>query len=192
MHPARQLAYQFILPRIIGKNLNVLDLGAGDAPLAGLLVNKSCDVVAVDKNEDRLFRAMRSYRGIYPMRAYDLSLYPWAFCLPEYFDFVTAVYSLQHFIGFEAAAWCEIQRVLKPGGKLLCCGRHDINGPSIEHNRQDPLRSDNMVSLETLALASGLELKEIAYYRYSESDYASAGISAVEANAYCAVVEKAC
>jgi hypothetical protein len=71
---------------------------------------------------------------------------------------------------------------------LFLSGRYDVNAPRIERDRGDPLRQDNLATVETLALASGLEVLDFGYRLYTDHGYRTDVNH--EANAYMATLTK--
>jgi len=189
MNPARQLALEYITERI-EPDSQVLELGAGSSPLAGILTALPCTVLAVDRSAQALLDAHNGAPIKYRSLVMDLAVTPWFWTDLDAWDYVTATYVLQHLLEDEAAAWREIRRVLKPGGKLLCTGRHAEGSPFRENGRADPLNAQNKMIVAGLGLASGLHMVDYRTYHYNEHGYWES--SSEEANAFCATLEKRC
>src|SRR3990167_4206540 len=151
MIPARQLAYEFITSRIPNGS-RVLDVGAGSAPLAGILAARDCDVTAIDLDYPALEVGLKSSPAKYAIKQVDLSARPWP--VEGQFDAITAVYSLQHLLSDEAEAWLEIRRLLKPRGLFLYIGRY-LPWTARESSRGDPLNATEIEGIRALGQATG-------------------------------------
>lgn len=185
MNGARKLAYDYILP-LVTSGQRVLDLGAGSAPLAGMMAAKGCDVVALDYSGLDLLKAVSVTDARYIIEECDCTRgihYPDAD-----FDLVVAVYSVQHMLGRQAFVWSEVARVLKPGGQFVHIGRYRPDAPVLETNRQDPLLADNKQTIIALALTSGLQIDDLRVYQYDATSYREARNN--EANAIVARMVK--
>jgi SAM-dependent methyltransferase len=181
MSGARQLAYDCILPLIAGGE-RVLDVGAGAAPLAGMIAAKGCRVVAIDRDGKALQSAWETSNRSYEIAACDASkVKSWSGYILDPFDVILAVYSVQHMLGAQAFVWSRTARALKRGGMLIYVGRYRKDAPVIEDDREDPLLADNELTIRTFALACGLELAELRLYKYEGNDYHEAGFAVANA-----------
>jgi predicted O-methyltransferase YrrM len=160
MHGARQLAVDRLLLELGPDKKKILDVCSGDSEIAGFLEAAGHTVVSVDFDETRGPKLVR-----------DVSVTPWSWAKLREFDAVVSVYGIQVILGDEAAIWREIRRVLKPFGRFHILGRFAGAGASLEMDRADPLRPDNMYSLKALGFASGLHLTNLNTYLYSPEGY---------------------
>lgn len=159
---SRLAAFDFILPRI-KPGLRVLDIGAGASPLAGMMTDKGCSVLAVDHDAGKLALGLETYGGEYEVKVGDLAEIEFP---PASFDYAVAVYCLQHLIGYEPLVWAKIRRWLKDGGWLIATGRYRKDSPQYEGDRGDPLMSYDEYTIRTLATLTGFELMGFQRYRY--------------------------
>ncbi len=193
MSGAHRAAYDFLLSRI-SDNETVLDLGAGGAPLAGWLAEKGCRVYALDKDQDSLMAALRKAGGTYqPIVADATDLAFWSdyqATRAPLFDLVLSVFAIQHMLGRQAFVWSRVTQLLRHGGRFIFAGRNHKNAPCLESDRADPLVADNVLTLMTLAMNSGLEVLETAHYRY-ESDFYRKTSDQSSANLIVALMRKA-
>ncbi len=159
---SREAAYDYILPRI-PKNSAVLDVGAGESPFANQILEKGCDIVAVDHDLQRLRRGyLHCDQRIRTIHS-DIRLAE----LPHtYYDVVTAIYSLQHMIGFEPAIWAKIRTWLRDGGIFLGTARYRMNSPQYEGARGDPLMSQDENTIRVLAAFTNFKIVEMQLYAY--------------------------
>ena len=166
MNGARAAAFNFVLDNIY-PNSKVLDVGAGSSPLAGYLVERGCDVLAIDVDIPALHagynQAGRTYT-IQCLDARDMSFH-------AEFDTVLAIYSLDTMIPYEPLAWVKIRQALKMGGHFLYVGRYQHDAPRMESNRKDPLIGKNEQVIEILATLTGFSLQRFWHYQYSEEGY---------------------
>jgi SAM-dependent methyltransferase len=143
----------------------LLDLGAGASALAEAMTVAGCRVTALDHDEAALEAAPGTHNRI----RWDMREVPWPF-EDESFDGVVAVYALQHLLGFEALAWAESRRVLRPGGQFLCGGRYRERC-AVENTRADPLNGYSVEGLRALAMATGFEWKNCVLGLYDGAEY---------------------
>lgn len=155
-HP-RRIALEVIL-ELAEPGMRVLDLGAGESPLARLLTERDCSVLAVDQDYQKV-EAARGKAG-YRIGHIDMAD-PWSWSaledLDDPFDLVVSMYAVQHVIGREALVWPFVADALKLGGRFIYCGRYRPDAPIFEMERDDPLMGHNHITLKTLAFASGLK-----------------------------------
>lgn len=163
MSGAHLMSRDWILKRVKKGDL-VLDAGSGSGANSAAMVQAGAKVFSVDMNPARGVQRR-------PDLVADLTSVPWRWARNEQYDVVVSTYCLQHLLGRESAAWAEIGRVLKKGGRLLATGRFRPVLPYFEWDRNDPLRGDNRQSLIGLCSASGLKLVELQTVTYTEVDY---------------------
>ena len=164
MNGARAAALNFILSHIEfgGK---VLDIGAGDSPLAHMLTKRQCKVLAIDTNAERLREAWEKANRSYEICVKD-ARYIWN---PGEYDFVLSVYAIQHMIPYEPLIWVKIREALKLGGKFLIVGRYQVDAPQYEP-REDPLIGANEQTIGTLAMLTGFAIEHFWHYMYRDGD----------------------
>lgn len=186
MTGARKFAFDHILPQI-PDGCTVLDVGAGDSPLAGVLAERGCAVTAIDRD---LSRCARAQDGPYVRLMIDLCETPWSLLrsFPTPCDRIVAVYSLQHLLGDEGAAWREIRRLLRPDGKAIIVQRYATQC-GIEANRADPLNAYNRHGVEALCLASGLRIESFKMGEYTDTEWFGEERN-IRPNVFCLTVTK--
>ena len=181
MNGARAAALNFLLSHM-EYGTRVLDIGAGDSPLARMLTKRQCKVIAIDTDAERLSKAWEAADQSYEiavMNARDMEY-------REQFDIAIAVYSVQHMIPYEPLVWVKVREALRLGGRFMIVGRYQVDAPRYEE-RADPLIGANEQTIGTLATLSGFELKHFWHYQYQEDDQQRC--SPVTANAFGAVLE---
>lgn len=165
MTGARKLAFDYILPRIPTRS-RVLDVGAGDSPLAAELTARGCQVCAIDRDADRLYGV-----GVAIERhCIDVTRPTWKGLEGRMFDRIVAVYSLQHLLDDEARTWTKCREMLADGGALIVVGRLR-DDCAREYQRGDPLNGYNRVGLEAMAMACGLRMSDFAAFAYEGDEY---------------------
>jgi len=179
MSGARQAAFSFTLPRI-QPGTRILDIGAGNSPLAGMLAReKRCSVLAVDINSKRLTWAWKDADERYEIKVSDLT----RLSLPVgSFDAAVATYSLQHMINYEPLAWVLARQWLKKGGQLIAAARYRLNSPIYEGDRGDPLISQDEHTIAVLASYCGFAVVGIQPYWYNEQTFSEETIGSPRAN----------
>lgn len=178
---ARMLAYDWVHTHLPPAPCRVLDVGAGDAPLAGELAARGYDVIAIDNNAERLHQPAGSYQRV----LMNCARPDWP--LPhQVFDIVIAIWSLQHLLGNEATAWRALRRLVVPDGRFLCVQRHTMTCQR-EMERPDPLNGYSVEGLRGLAQATGWRIEHLDLRTYNTSQW-WAGVPPYEASAICAVL----
>jgi hypothetical protein len=158
---SREAAFSYILPRI-EPGWRILDIGAGESPFAVQILRKGCAIVAVDHDAGRLERGW-----IHADRKIDCVVGDIREVeIPGRFDCVTAVYSLQHMIGFEPAIWVKIRGWLKDGGTCLVMARYRDESPRYEGSRGDPLLSQDLATIRALAGLTNFSVMDAQLYEY--------------------------
>lgn len=159
----------------------VLDVGAGEATLAAEMQAKGCDVLAIDRDFEKLQRGQHG--STHQIRKVDLTVdLLWG--IESGFDLIVAKYCLQHLLDDEAEAWVRLRLEIKPQGWLMVSGRHKPNGSDREYDRGDPLNGYDESGLRALAMATGWRLIQYDTYWYEGEAWRLAGPA--EANAYVA------
>jgi ubiquinone/menaquinone biosynthesis C-methylase UbiE len=159
---SREAAFDYILPRI-EQGWRILDVGAGESPFAPHILEKGCTITAVDHDAERMNRGSarsgnRIIAVVGDIRSVELPA--------AAYDCVTAIYSIQHMIGFEPAIWVKIRAWLKPRGIFLCMARYRPDSPVYEGDRGDPLLSHDERTINTLAKFTKFELVDMQRYAY--------------------------
>lgn len=168
MTGARLAAYHWIRAKLIPPPATVLDVGAGDAPLADFLTRRLYQVTALDRSIDRLEMAAGKHVRI----MIDISQRDWP--LMGQWDAAVAVWALQHLLDDEPTAWRELSRHVRPGGQLLVVQRHSLM-EGRDMGRDDPLNEHSMLSFERLADTTGWKLVEYDLCAYGAASYIPCG-----------------
>ena len=98
--------------RHVPKNVRVLDIGCGYCEALGYHKARGCEVYGVEADENARKIADRYGFNVH-IGLFDPSQYE-----PEYFDYVTMNYVLEHVVD-PLQTLQEVSRVLKPGGKYI-------------------------------------------------------------------------
>jgi SAM-dependent methyltransferase len=163
MSGAHLMSRDWIMKRVKAGQ-SVLDAGSGSGAHSIAMLKAGAKVFSVDMNPARGVERK-------PDLVTDLTDVPWRWARTEQYDVVVSTYCLQHLLGRESAAWAEIGRILKKGGRLLATGRYRLDVPYFEWDRNDPLRGDNRQSLIGICSASGLKLVDFQTVTYTDIDY---------------------
>jgi ubiquinone/menaquinone biosynthesis C-methylase UbiE len=177
---SREVAWEYLKPRI-ADGWNVVDVGAGESPFTGwLLEQKSCRVTAIDKDLNRLECGWRRLNKRFSIVKGDIR----NVSLPRNsFDCAIAAYSLQCMIGYEIFVWIRIHEWLKRGGVFLCLARYQKSAPLYEGDRGDPLFGLNEYLIRALATLCLFEVVDIEIYKYLGTKFERAEEGSDGANA---------
>lgn len=122
-------------------NEKVLDLGAGQGWAARHFAERGCEVVATDIVADEMYGLGRAWAIMDHAGVYFEPLLTDGEKLPfpdDSFDIVFFCGALHHFADF-GKVLSQVNRVLKPGGRLIAAGEPSINIMTSEKAVQDSL-----------------------------------------------------
>jgi SAM-dependent methyltransferase len=115
----------------------ILDIGCGDGYFSRLIAEKGADVVGIDASRSVVAKAERKNRTprteFHAMRAEDLN-FP-----DSSFDQIISFCVIEH-CDDDALVFCQIARLLKPGGRLVLSA-DSLSNPGIEDKERDVHRN---------------------------------------------------
>lgn len=111
--------HRLLLSLVPRHGSDALDVGCGDGTFAAALAGRYARVVALDSDPAQV-DATRDRCAHLPQVSVRQANFLTADLPDEAFDVVTALAAFHHMPFAEAA--CEVQRVLKPGGRLVVLG----------------------------------------------------------------------
>lgn len=155
----------WVRQRLIPPPARILDVLAGDAPFAHILTQRGYDVLALDRNVDRLETALGTHRRL----VWDVTRTPWP-VEPGQFDAAIAIHALQHLMRNEPRAWRELARIIPLDGQLLVVQRHAlVDGQDTARN--DPLNAYSVAGFHRLAETTGWRVEAHDLCAYSSDTY---------------------
>lgn len=160
----KELAPKETLLRVgLTDKMNVCDIGAGTGIFAKVVAEMTCGkVYALERSADMVkflqnVKNEKSLRNLYPLEVTDAKLPVEACCC----DMVLLV-TVLHEVEDKTEMLCEIDRILKPDGKLIIIEFHYYKtpmGPPLNH-RISPVEIDKVVTATGLVKSENILLGE--------------------------------
>jgi ubiquinone/menaquinone biosynthesis C-methylase UbiE len=159
-HRTPYIVYEAIVRDVVSARHRVLELAAGCGMHTQVLVSTGAHVVATDISQDSLKlleRNVQAQRGRLMLKVADMEELPFPDCS---FDVVTCAGGLSY--GEPGLVNSEINRVLRPGGALICVDSLD-NNPIYRLNRWFQYALGTRTKSTLLRMPNLLRINELSY-----------------------------